>query len=159
MTSTPTPLAFAQLGPTMKQTYLQIWQLKASRTEMADISTVFCGIALRTGLRAALNRLLPDGYATASVRQPDGEWHESKIGNLRISRFRAYGQGTHEAKFLVTGNHGSPEADQFDILLDTKVGLITPGPWLQTLQDAANKKPEHRHESPAAFQRYLRATP
>lgn len=155
--STDTPaLSFAQFGETIERTFIQSWHHKAHRSEMETLSATFCSIILRAGLRGALNRLLPESIGIASVNSGGMYWNELKLGDLRIARSREFGAMAHEANFIITGNHGSPHADQFDIFLDTKVGLIAPGPWLKTIEEAANKKPEHRHESPAAFQRFLR---
>jgi hypothetical protein len=118
---------------------------------------VFYALAQRGGIGAALNRLLPQspydgtfvefspGVTVALVNQ--------KIGTLEVTRRTVLGLPEHHLNDTIIS---LPYAQGKELVYSQALGFVRVGSWLQTLQDAANKKPEHRHESPAAFQRFLR---
>jgi hypothetical protein len=145
------------LGDTFKA-----MSLRPTPAEELNLIGTFYALAERGGILAALNRLLPDDY-TGGIIKAQGPRStiskELRIGALRIVRSRALGLGypidlTDLRCSVAAPLPGIPDAAYK--VFSQREQFIDPGPWLQTLQDAANKKPEHRHESPAAFQRFLR---
>ena len=128
------------------------------RQTFDDLNQVFAQMAMRGGVRAAMRRLFPqEGSSLPKSRNNDGSivaTQTRKLPGLVLQRFATAGSGDSFFAYLDNPDK-SPVlaiADQPDVPV-----YFIPGPWLKTLQDEASKAPMHRHESPAAFQLWLKA--